>query len=182
MRMIPFLMSTNKHRPKHWRAIIPAMGRHLLRNREDQIAHGNGRNAISGRVPITPMLKLSFICVDLAELNNRAGITSLPPRHYNSKRGNMYGDWMYQHSWSTHKGTIINTTLLCPLLSAAAVLVKPKLWRCLASSFYTCMRNIRQPITQPTTPSFLHTTSKVWFATPSKLRRWTPRLSWSRNV
>ena len=59
---------------------------------------------------------MSFIRADLAELNKKAGITSLPPRHYDSKRGDMYGDWMYRHSWSTHKGSIINTTLLCPLV------------------------------------------------------------------
>ena len=59
---------------------------------------------------------MSFIRADLAELNERAGITSLPPRHYDSKRGDIYWDWMYRHCWSTHKGSIINTTLLCPLV------------------------------------------------------------------
>ena len=38
MGMIPLLMSTTNHRPKHRKA----MGRHRRRNREDQIAHGNG--------------------------------------------------------------------------------------------------------------------------------------------
>ena len=59
---------------------------------------------------------MTFICADLAELNKRAGITSLLPRLYDCKRGNIYGNWMYRHSWSTHNGTIINTTLLCPLV------------------------------------------------------------------
>ena len=62
------------------------------------------------------MLKYVFISSDLDELNKRAGISSLPPRHYDRKLGNIYGDWTYRHSWSTLKGTIINTTLLCPLV------------------------------------------------------------------
>ena len=62
------------------------------------------------------MLKYVFISADLVELNKRAGISSLPPRHYDRKLGNIYGDWTYRHSWSTLKGTIINTTLLCPLV------------------------------------------------------------------
>ena len=57
MRMIPLLMRTNNHRPKHRRAMV----RHRRRNREDQIAHGNGRNSIGGRVRITPMLKLCLL-------------------------------------------------------------------------------------------------------------------------
>ena len=41
---------------------------------------------------------MSFIRANLAELNKAAGITSLPPRHYDCKRGDIYGDWMYRHS------------------------------------------------------------------------------------
>ena len=55
--MIPLLMRTNNHRPKHRKE----MGRHWRRNREDQIAHGNGRNLIGGRVRIIPMLKLCLL-------------------------------------------------------------------------------------------------------------------------
>ena len=59
--MIPLLMSTtrNNHRPKHRRV----MSRHRRRNRKDQIAQGNGRNTIGGRVPITPtrILKLHLL-------------------------------------------------------------------------------------------------------------------------
>ena len=32
------------------------------------------------------------------DLNKRAGITSLPTRQYDRKRGNIYWDWMYRHS------------------------------------------------------------------------------------
>ena len=71
----------------------------------------------------------SFIRADLAELNKSDGITSLPPRHYDRKRGNIYGDWMYRNSWSTHKAPSSTPR------SCVAVFVKPKLWRCLASSF-----------------------------------------------
>ena len=39
---------------------------------------------------------MSFIGADLAELNKRAGITSLAPRHYDNKRGNIYG---VRYSW-----------------------------------------------------------------------------------
>ena len=59
---------------------------------------------------------MAFIRADLADLNKKAGITSLPPRHYDRKRGNIYGDWMYRHTWSTNKGYMQNTTLLCPLV------------------------------------------------------------------
>ena len=46
--------------------------RHRRRNREDQIAHGNGRNPINGRVSITPMLKLCLYCADLAWLEQES--------------------------------------------------------------------------------------------------------------
>ena len=59
---------------------------------------------------------MEFIRADLADSNKKAGILSLPPRHYDCKRGNMYGDWMYRHTWSTNKGYMQNTTLLCPLV------------------------------------------------------------------
>ena len=104
---------------------------------------------------------ISFIRADLAELNEIAGITSLPPLHFDCKRGDIYGDWMYRHSCSTHKGSIINTKLLCPLVERCGCPCEPELWTCPASSFYTFMSNIRRPITQPTTSSFLHTTSKI---------------------
>ena len=57
MRMIPLLMSMNNHQRKHWRAL----DRHLRRNREDQIANGNGSSTIGGRVPITLMLNLCLL-------------------------------------------------------------------------------------------------------------------------
>ena len=59
---------------------------------------------------------MEFIRADLDELNKKAGITFLPQRHYDRKRGNIYGNWMYRHSWSTNKGYIQNATLLCPLV------------------------------------------------------------------
>ena len=59
---------------------------------------------------------MAFIRADLADLNKKAGITSLPPRHYDRKRGNIYGDWMYRHTWSTKKGYMQNNTLLCHLV------------------------------------------------------------------
>ena len=111
-------MSTNNHPRKHWRA----MGRHWQQNSKDQIAHGNGRNKFSGRVPITPMLKICLLFAlhraDLAKLNYRAGITSLHQHH----------------------------APLSPCWALAAVLVKPKLWRCQSvcqtNSFCTFMRNL----------------------------------------
>ena len=59
---------------------------------------------------------MEFIRADLADLNKKAGITSLLPRHYDSKRGNIYCDWMYRHTWSANKGYMQNTTPLCPLV------------------------------------------------------------------
>ena len=97
----------------------------------------------------------SFIRADLAELNKSDGITSLPPRHYDRKRGNIYGDWMYRNSWSTHKDAIINTTLLCGRPCEAEIVEMP------GQFIPTFMRNLRQPITQLTTPSFSHATSKI---------------------
>ena len=35
---------------------------------------------------------MAFVRADLADLNKKAGITSLPPRHYDRKTGNIYGD------------------------------------------------------------------------------------------
>ena len=49
---------------------------------------------------------MAIIRADLAELNKKAGITFIPQRHYDSKRDNIYCDWMYRHSWSTNKGYI----------------------------------------------------------------------------
>ena len=54
---------------------------------------------------------MSFIRADL-DLNKKDGITSL--QLYDRKRGNIYGDWTYRHSWNTNNGYIHNTTLLCP--------------------------------------------------------------------
>ena len=59
---------------------------------------------------------MALIRADLSELNTKAGITSLPSRHRDRKKGNMYGDCMYRHSWSTGKGAIRFTSLLCPLV------------------------------------------------------------------
>ena len=61
---------------------------------------------------------MAFIRADLADLNKKADITSLSPGHcdHKSLSGNIYCDWMYHHSWSTNKGYVHNTTLLCPLV------------------------------------------------------------------
>ena len=83
---------------------------------------------------------------DLAELNKRAGITFLPLHHYDSKHGDIYGDWMYWHSWLTHKGSIINTMLLCPLGSGQRYMICVTLFCMLRESENTltcknCRRN-----------------------------------------
>ena len=57
-----------------------------------------------------------FIRAALAKLNKKAGITSHPPRHQDCKKGDIYGDWMYRTSWTTCKGAVSNTSLLCPLV------------------------------------------------------------------
>ena len=59
---------------------------------------------------------MAFIHADHAHLNKKAGHTSLPQRHYDSKRSNIYCDWIYSSSWSTNKGYMQNTTLLTSLL------------------------------------------------------------------
>ena len=67
---------------------------------------------------------MPLICADLAELNKRQYITSLPPRHYDHKRGSIYGDVPTQlygdvppaNQLVHAKGTIINNALLCPLV------------------------------------------------------------------
>ena len=67
---------------------------------------------------------MSFIYADLVDLNKKAGVASLPPRHYDCKRGSIYGNWMYRHSWSNNKVYVHNTTLPCPLAEAVDVLAK----------------------------------------------------------
>ena len=57
---------------------------------------------------------MAFIFADLANLNKKADITSLPQRHYDCKKGNIYCNWIYLYSWSTNKGYMQNTMLLCP--------------------------------------------------------------------
>ena len=59
---------------------------------------------------------MAFIHEDHAHLNKKAGHTSLPQRHCDSKRSNIYCNWMYRRSWSTNKGYMQNTTLLTSLL------------------------------------------------------------------
>ena len=59
---------------------------------------------------------MAFIRAALAELNKKAGITSLPPRHQDRKKGDIYGDWMYRTAWTTCKGAVNNTSLQCPLV------------------------------------------------------------------
>ena len=70
---------------------------------------------------------MAFIRAHLAELNKIAGITSLLQRHYDRKRGNIYGDWMYCHSWSTNKGYRQNITLLYPLVERCGCPCKAKI-------------------------------------------------------
>ena len=63
---------------------------------------------------------MDFIRSDLADLNKKAGVTSLPPRHYDCKRGNTYDDKMYRHvrhSWSKKKDTC-TTQCSCVILSS----------------------------------------------------------------
>ena len=62
-----------------------------------------------------------FIRADLANLNKKACVTSLPgpPRLYDRKRGNIYCNWMYRHRLSTNTlGYKQYTTLLCPLVES----------------------------------------------------------------
>ena len=57
---------------------------------------------------------MPFIRAVLAELNKRAGITSFPMRHNDSKRGNIYGDWMYRPVW----GMRVDIVSAMPSISA----------------------------------------------------------------
>ena len=43
------------------------------------------------------------------------------------KRGSIYGNWMYRHSWSTNKVYVHNTTLPCPLAERCGCPCKAKL-------------------------------------------------------
>ena len=61
---------------------------------------------------------MAFARADLADLNKKAGITSLPQHHFDCIRGTMYDDRMYRHSWSTNKGYKQNTILLCSLVES----------------------------------------------------------------
>ena len=70
------------------------------------LAHGKGKQRISDPVPTTRMLKLwNYIRANLADLNTKAGMTSHPPRHYDSKRCNIYCNWTCHHSCSTNNLT-----------------------------------------------------------------------------
>ena len=70
------------------------------------------------RAKHTDMEIIAFLWAALAELNKKAGITSLPPRHQDGKKGDIYGDWMYNTLWTTCKGAVYNTSLLCPLVGS----------------------------------------------------------------
>ena len=69
---------------------------------------------------------MAFIRAELVQFNKKAGITSLPPRHYDCKIGNIYCDWMYRHNWNTNKGYMQNTTLLCPLVERCGCPLRSK--------------------------------------------------------
>ena len=178
MGMIPFMMSMNNHPPKHRRALV----RHWRRNREDQIAHRNGRITISGRVPTTLMLRLCLLFVLTFLMQTRELATHSFLRIITIASGatsmgivvQTQSVYSQEHHWA-----IINNTLTrscVPLLSVAAILVNPQLWRCQSSLSNTFVQNIWQPITKPTTPSFLHETSRICFATPSKLCQYEERV------
>ena len=102
---------------------------------------------------------------DLADLNKKAGITSLPPRHYDRKRGNIRRldvPPQLEHQQGLHakyRAPIIESYV--PLLSAVDDLAKQNLWRLRANSFSTFTQNIQQLTTRTTVPDTFPSTRIV---------------------
>ena len=111
---------------------------------------------------------MAFIRADLADLNKIAGITSLPRRHYDRKRGNIYGDWMYHHSWSTNKGYMQNTTLLCPLVERCGCSCEAKIEETPGQFIFYIHAEHTAADNKTTIPDFFPSTSlsKTLFARP----------------
>ena len=90
-------------------------------------------------------------------------LSCLQQHHYNCKRGNIYCDLMYHHSWSTIVPTRVISKIPCSyvsLLSTLEVLAKKKLRRCRATgnSFSTFTQNILLPTTKTTVPDIFQST------------------------
>ena len=107
---------------------------------------------------------MAFIRADLADLNKKAGITSLPPRHYDRKRGNILCNRMYSHTWSTNKGYMQNIALLCPLVEHCGCPCEAKIEETPGQFILYIHVDIPQLTTRTTVPDTFLSTSKTLFA------------------